>query len=258
MQKMDKRPTCSTLAAMRVRSRQLLLVMSLAPAAGCGVMPVPGLLPTWAADTLDTAELETPRPGPTRPQASRPEPSRPEPDPDPEPAGGYRGGDEEAAAWVEAELRDRGLRFGTDGTVSSLHTYVRVRHGLVAAGTARPGDILFFDLSGRNRCGDHAGVVDEVDATGRISFRESRGGIVRLSYAHPQQPASRRAADGRVLNTFLRIRRVEDPPQARYLAGSLLCGVGRIQQAVVRQDQDSIRKVRSGRGRVAASRAGQR
>jgi hypothetical protein len=210
-----------------------------AASSGCTLSVIPGMLPTWAADTLgetaaDTigsSELETPPPVPLNPRSGRP--VRPAAA---EPPRGYAGGDEEATAWVETELKDRGLRFGTDGTVASLFTYVRTRHALVSAERAAVGDVVFFDLGGRNRCGDHAGVVDEVDATGRISFRESRGGVVRLSYAHPRQPFVRRALDGRVVNTFLRIRRAEDPPGLRYLAGSLLCGVGRIDRAVVNED----------------------
>jgi hypothetical protein len=231
----------------------LMVALSAAPAtSGCGGV-IPGMLPTWVADTLgDTSgstNLETPRLAPSGSPAARP--AR-EPASAPAPASadetpGYLGGDEEATAWVEGELRDRGLRFGTDGTVASLHAYMRLRHALVPPASARPGDIVFFDLGGRNRCGDHAGVIDEVDPAGRIAFRESRGGLVRLSYAHPRQPRVRRAADGRVLNTFLRIRRAEDAPGGQYLAGSLLCAVGRVDQAVVREDLIHRRPARQGK-----------
>ena len=172
------------------------------------------MLPTWVADTLgDTTGSAEPGDPPAGAGAPRRR-ARPAPQPAPaEPAPDYLGGDEEASAWVEGELKDRGLRFGTDGTVASLYTYVPPPARARAAGDrARPGDVVFFDLGGRSRCGDHAGVVDEVDPTGRIAFRESRGGLVRLSYAHPRQPSVRRAVDGRVLNTFLRIRRAEDAP----------------------------------------------
>ncbi len=233
-----------------------LLALALG-AAGSGCAIIPGMLPTWAADTLEEtaaetaglAQLETPPPAPAAPRSAPPV-ARPVAA---EPARGYAGGDEEATAWVEEELRDRGLRFGTDGTVSSLLAYVRVRHDLVPAHRAAVGDVVFFDLGGRNRCGDHAGVVDEVDITGRISFRESRGGVVRLSYAHPEQPDARRAADGRVINTFLRIRRAEDPPGVRYLAGSLLCAVGRIDRAVVQEDSRRRERARVGSRKLAAS-----
>ena len=211
----------------RLAPRVLAVALAAAAGGGCASIPViPGMIPTWAADTLGSADLPTPRPlrlGPEpTPAASTPA------TPAAEPERGYAGGDEEATAWVEAELKDRGLRFGTDGTVASLYAYLRERHGLVPADKARPGDVVFFDLGGRNRCGDHAGVIDEVDPTGRIAFREARAGIVRMSFAHPRQPFSRRAVDGRVLNTFLRIRRPEDPPGVRYLAGGLLCAVGRV------------------------------
>ena len=38
---------------------------------------------------------------------------------------------------------------------------------------------------------------------------------------------SRRATDGRILNSFLRPRLADDPPDARYFAGEMLCAVGR-------------------------------
>ena len=210
------------------RGSQLLVALCAAGLSpGCGAGVIPGYLPTWAADTLAPADIELSRPaGPVR--AVTRTPARPAESvfalvEDPR---GYDA-EGEASAWVEMELKDRGLRFGTDGTVRSLLEYLRSRQGVVAPSQIRAGDVVFFDLSGHSRCGDHAGVVDEVDAGGRVAFRESRGGVVRLSYAHPGQPALRRAVDGRVLNTFLRIRRADDPPGSRYLAGALLCAVGR-------------------------------
>jgi hypothetical protein len=231
---------------MTAAPRRIALGLALVgAAAGCGV--IPGPLPMWAADTLDAPEMERPQPAPPAvpAKAVRAKGTKATKEAKavvadsgsgsesefallPDQPAGYAGADGEATAWVEEELRDRGLRFGTDGTVGSLFTYVRARHALVSTAHTRTGDVLFFDLGGRNRCGDHAGVVDQVDADGRIAFRESRGGVVRLSYAHPGQPYVRRGVDGRVLNTFLRIRREDDPPDARYLAGAMLCAVGRV------------------------------
>jgi len=128
---------------------------------------------------------------------------------------------------VERALRERGLRFGTDGTPESLYAYVRISHELVPAAQARPGDIVFFDM-GEHGCGEHLGLIEAVEGEGRITFRESRAGIVRRSFVHPGAPRVRRDADGRVLNTFLRPRRMEDPPEARYFAGEMLCAVGRV------------------------------
>jgi hypothetical protein len=128
--------------------------------------------------------------------------------------------------FVERALHRRGLRFGTDGTFGSLLSYLEWSHQLVPAEHTRRGDVVFFDIEGR-RCADHAGVVESVDDSGRIAFRESRGGAQRLSYVHPQLRAARRSVDGRILNSFLRARRPDDPPGARYFAGEMLCAVGR-------------------------------
>ncbi len=226
-------------------ARALALAVALGAAgwgAGCASIPAP--LPMWATDTLEAADLDSPRPVTLAPKpapAASTAMTSSELAPVPDQPAGYGGPDGEATAWVESELKDRGLRFGTDGTVGSLYAYVRGRHGLVAAGQARPGDVVFFDLGGRARCGDHAGVVDQVDADGRIAFREARGGVVRLSYAHPGQPYARRSADGRLLNSFLRIRREDDPPGARYLAGQMLCAVGRVDRPERRRPTQRLR-----------------
>jgi hypothetical protein len=133
------------------------------------------------------------------------------------------------AALVEGSLRLRGVRFGTDGDVATLYEYMRREQALVAPSAARAGDVVFFQIDAVS-CADHAGVVEAVDAGGRITFREVRGGTVRTSYVHPADRSSRRASDGRVLNTFLRPRRTDDPPTARYFAGEMLCAVGRVRR----------------------------
>jgi hypothetical protein len=133
------------------------------------------------------------------------------------------------AALVEGSLRLRGVRFGTDGDVASLYEYMRLEQALVPASAARTGDVLFFQVASE-ACADHAGVVEAVDSGGRITFREVRGGTVRTSYVHPAEPSLRRGSDGRIMNTFLRPRRTDDPPAARYFAGEMLCAVGRVRR----------------------------
>jgi hypothetical protein len=131
------------------------------------------------------------------------------------------------AELVERSLRSRGVRFGTDGTPTALYAYVRFSHELVPPAHARPGDLLFFDLEGEG-CGDHVGLVEAVDDEGRITFKESRAGQIRRSFVAPAAPSVRRSNDGRILNTFLRSKRIDDPPDARYFAGEMLCAVGRV------------------------------
>jgi len=132
--------------------------------------------------------------------------------------------------YVERAMKDAGLPFGTDGQPTTLYAYFLYAQALVPAAAARTGDVLFFATSpgGRGGCGDHAGVVESVDAGGRITFLESRGGEMRRSFVDPSRPTLRRDARGRVLNTFLRPKRIDDPADARYTAGEMLCAVGRV------------------------------
>jgi hypothetical protein len=131
-----------------------------------------------------------------------------------------------AGEYVEGALRAQGIVFGTDGRPESLYAYMRHSQRLVAPEKVRAGDVLFFDL-GRG-CGTHVGLVELVDTRGRVSFRESRDGRVRSSFVHPRERTARRDASGQVLNTFLRPKRIDDPPETRYFAGELLCAVGRV------------------------------
>ena len=137
---------------------------------------------------------------------------------------------DESAALVERSLHQAGLRFGTDGSVRALWGYMRTSHEVVAADEARPGDVLFFDTRGTEPepdCADHAGIVESVDGDGRLGFVEARDGQLRHSFVDPVRPTMRRDERGQVLNTFLRLKRVDDPPEARYYAGEMLCGIGR-------------------------------
>jgi hypothetical protein len=141
---------------------------------------------------------------------------------------------DEGAAFVAHALRDGGMRFGTDGSTRSLWGYLRNTHGTVAAARAQAGDVLFFDEragDGAPDCDDrtdHAGVVESVESDGRIIFVEARGGQVRRSVVDPTHPSLRRNARGEIANTFLRTKRVADPPNARYFAGEMLCGIARV------------------------------
>jgi hypothetical protein len=141
-------------------------------------------------------------------------------------------GGDESAILVARALRDTGLRFGTDGSARALWGYLRTSHQVVAASRARPGDVVFFDTVGSAErppeCADHAGIVTDVDAAGRIAFLEMRDGHMRTSYAHPGMPLVRRDASDHVLNSFMRPKKIDDPPDRRYFAGQMLCAVARV------------------------------
>jgi hypothetical protein len=140
---------------------------------------------------------------------------------------------DEGAEFVAQSLRDSGLRFGTDGSTRALWEYLRLAHSTVAAPVARRGDVLFFDTRATDAdpdCDDvtdHAGVVETVEPDGRIVFVEARGGQVRRSVVDPARPTLRRNERGEIANSFLRAKAVADPPNARYFAGQMLCGIAR-------------------------------
>ena len=132
------------------------------------------------------------------------------------------------AGLVEHALHERGITFGTDGSLGSLYEYLRDHHRPVAPSQALAGDVLFFDMA--DGCPGHVGLVESVDPDGRLIFRERRGAELLRSYADPGQPTARRDGHGRVRNTFLRPRLPDDPPSYRYYAGEMLCAVIRIER----------------------------
>ena len=132
-----------------------------------------------------------------------------------------------ATSPVEESLRSRGFRFGTDGSAPALFAFVRERFPEIPANAASSGDVIFFDVGAG--CGSHTGLVETAEPAGRIGFRERRDGDVRHSYVTPSEPLVRRDGKGRILNTFLRPKRMEDPADTRYFAGEMLCAAFRVQ-----------------------------
>jgi len=156
--------------------------------------------------------------------------------PIPRPRGGLQGRSE-ASDLVVAALQSSGLKFGTDGTVTSLWEYLRASHHSISPAVSQIGDVLFFQtqvpLGPTWRPGDgcqepdHVGIVSAVERDGRISFVEARDGTVRRSYADLRRSWLRRDADGRVINTFLRIKHPSDPPGTPSFAGEMVCAAVR-------------------------------
>ena len=140
-------------------------------------------------------------------------------------------GDETSALIVD-RIHAAGFRFGTDGTPGALWGYMRTTHQVVDPLDARPGDVVFFDTRSRGveelACSDRVGLVESVDAAGRITFLESRAGQLYRGYVDPRQPLARRAESGEVANSFLRPKRLDDPDGTRYFAGEMLCGIARV------------------------------
>lgn len=136
----------------------------------------------------------------------------------------------DAITLLEGALGAAGLRVGTDGRVETLWMYLRSRHETVDVRGAHPGDVVLFDTRAgeRRRCADHAGIIEAVEPDGRIRFIDARGGHVRSGVLHPLYARARRDGAGEVMNSFLRPRRIDDPPRTPYLAGDMLCAVVRL------------------------------
>lgn len=143
---------------------------------------------------------------------------------------------DEGAAFVARALHDGGLHFGTDGSTRALWEYLRLAQDPIAPARARTGDVLFFDTRAGDAAPDcddvtdHAGIVESVEPDGRILFVEARGGQVRRSVVDPSHPTLRRNERGEIANSFLRAKVVADPPNTRYFAGQMLCGVARVER----------------------------
>jgi hypothetical protein len=87
---------------------------------------------------------------------------------------------------------------------------------------ARPGDLVLFFA--RRPAPAKVGVLLACDGP-RLVFLHLRGGKAQLGWLHLGQPHRRRLpGQTAVANSYVRIKRPEDPPSTRYLAGQLLAG----------------------------------
>jgi hypothetical protein len=154
----------------------------------------------------------------------------------PKPRGGVRGRSE-ASDFVVAALQGKGLSFGTDGSVASLWGYLRESQTALPPGASQSGDVLFFQTrtpvptvsAPAEACNapDHVAIVSSVDSDGRISFVEARDGEIRHGFADPERPQVRRDETGRVLNTFLHPKDINDAGDVPNFAGEMVCAAVR-------------------------------
>jgi len=128
---------------------------------------------------------------------------------------------------VEQSLASRGVSFGTDGSSMALFANVREHYPVIPVKVAARGDVVFFNMG--EGCGGHVGLVETVEPSGRIGFRERRDGDTRHSYATPRTPFLRRDPQGRIMNTFLRAKHMDDRPDTAYFAGEMLCAIFRVE-----------------------------
>jgi hypothetical protein len=95
-----------------------------------------------------------------------------------------------------------------------------------APGAALPalrlGDLLVFDRVTAADPASLVAVVVSVDERGVVELVYLARGVVRRGFVFPPEPATRRDASGRVLNTFVRHNDGGDPRGTPHLAGELI------------------------------------
>ncbi len=117
--------------------------------------------------------------------------------------------------------------------VGRIYTHV-MEHGRIHYGpTVHPGDLVFFhntwDFNGDGLPNDpltHIGVVEKVEPDGTVLFISSLSRGIERYRMNLKHPDTHKAADGRVLNDFLRRRHFGDSPGTYYLTGRLFAAFG--------------------------------
>jgi probable lipoprotein NlpC len=117
--------------------------------------------------------------------------------------------------------------------VGRIFTHV-VQHGRIHYGPAvHPGDLVFFHNTWDfNRDGlpndplTHVGVVEKVEHDGTVVFVSSVSAGIERYRMNLKHPDTHKAADGRVLNDFLRRKHAGDSRGTYYLAGRLFAAFG--------------------------------
>jgi hypothetical protein len=117
--------------------------------------------------------------------------------------------------------------------VGRIFTHV-VEHGRIHYGpTVHPGDLVFFHNTWDfNRDGlpndplTHVGVVEKVDLDGTVVFVSSVSAGIQRYRMNLKHPGMHKAADGRILNDFLRRKHMGDSQGTYYLSGRLFAAFG--------------------------------
>jgi len=103
------------------------------------------------------------------------------------------------------------------------------QHGAFHQGpVAHPGDLVFFDntwdYNGDGEVNDpltHVGIVERQEPDGTVVFISRVAGAVQRYRMNLGLPHVHKAADGRILNDYLRRKDGRDPDNTDYLAGQL-------------------------------------
>jgi hypothetical protein len=117
--------------------------------------------------------------------------------------------------------------------VRLIYEHVRAYGGIHHGPNVRPGDLVFFDntwdFNGDGVLNDpltHVGIVEAVEQDGTVVFISRVSNAIERYRMNLRAPNATRASDGRLLNDYLRRKKLADPLSTGYLAGQLFAGFG--------------------------------
>src|SRR5690348_15550051 len=115
------------------------------------------------------------------------------------------------AAMIATAESERGLPAPDPDSWAQTVLYRAHAHASRSVSAPRKGDLVVFD-DGKT------GVVIDKDGE-RVRFLYVKAGAVREGVLSTERPDRRRDGRGRLLNSYVRARKEDDPPGTRYLAG---------------------------------------
>ncbi|MEO5863915.1 MAG: hypothetical protein ABIQ79_02605 [Nitrospiraceae bacterium] len=112
--------------------------------------------------------------------------------------------------------------------VRLIHAHIRQQGTFHQGPIAHPGDLVFFnntwDYNGDGKVNDsltHVGIVERQEPDGTVVFISRVASAVERYRMNLRQPHIHKAADGRILNDYLRRKHVRDSDNTPYLTGQL-------------------------------------
>ena len=112
--------------------------------------------------------------------------------------------------------------------VRIIYAHIRQQGSFYQGPVAHPGDLVFFnntwDYNGDGKVNDpltHVGIVERQEPDGTIVFISRVAKTIERYRMNLRQPNTHKAADGRILNDYLRRKHVRDSDNTPYLTGQL-------------------------------------
>ena len=112
--------------------------------------------------------------------------------------------------------------------VQIIHEHIQQQGTFHQGPVVYPGDLVFFnntwDYNGDGKVNDpltHIGIAERQEPDGTVVFISRVAGAVERYHMNLSLPHIHKAADGRILNDYLRRKNVSDPANTEHLTGEL-------------------------------------